>query len=114
LQGDARAAFVPFAAAFVMGMAWSVVASLVMIPALAAGHGHAARWVRMKQFYAAIVKRTLRLRWLTLMVTAAALAVTTWGFVRKVPRYAFGGIGAQQRTTVSAYLSFPRGSDPES
>jgi HAE1 family hydrophobic/amphiphilic exporter-1 len=113
LQGDARAAFVPFASAFVMGMGWSVVASLVMVPALAKGHGHAARWIRGKKFYAAIVKRTLRWRWATLLLAVAALSVLTWGFTKKVRRFAFGGLGGQIRTTVSAYLSFPRGSDPE-
>jgi multidrug efflux pump subunit AcrB len=114
LQGDARAAFVPFASAFVMAMGWSVLASLVMIPALAAGHGHAARWFGAKRFYSMLVKRTLRFRWLTLGFTVVLLGVTSWGFVKKVRRYAFGGIGSQQRSVVRASLSFPRGSDPES
>lgn len=111
LQGDARAAFAPFASAFVMGMAWSVVASLVMIPALAKGHGHAAQWVRGKRFYAAIVKRALRWRWATLLLTVAALSVVSWGFTKKVRRFAFGGFGSQIRTYVNVYLSFPRGSE---
>lgn len=114
LQGDARAAFVPFASAFVMAMAWSVVASLVMVPALAEGHGHAARWIRGKKVYSAIVKRTLRWRGVTVFATVAILAVLTWGFTKKVRRFSFGGFGGGQRTTVSANLSFPRGSDPES
>ncbi|MDA1080277.1 MAG: efflux RND transporter permease subunit [Gemmatimonadetes bacterium] len=114
LQGDARAAFAPFASAFVMGMAWSVVAALVMVPALAAGHGQAAKWGRARKFYGAIVKRTLRWRWATLLFTVLALAVLSWGFTNKVRRFAFGGFGGQQRTSVSASLTFPRGSDPES
>lgn len=113
LQGDARAAFVPFASAFVMAMAWSVVASLVMVPALAAGHGHAARWTRGRKFYSAILKRTLRWRWATLLVTVAVLGVLSWGFSKKVRRFAFGGFGGQNRTTVNVNLGFPRGSDPE-
>lgn len=113
LQGDARAAFVPFASAFVMGMAWSVLASLVMVPALAHGHGHAARWRTARRLYAAIVKRTLRWRVATLLLTVAALGVLTWGFTTKVRRFAFGGFGGQIRTSVTVFLSFPRGSDAE-
>jgi HAE1 family hydrophobic/amphiphilic exporter-1 len=111
LQGDARAAFVPFASAFTMAMAWSVVASLIMVPALAKGHGHAARWIKGKKFYASIVKRTLRWRWATMLTTVAVLAVLTYGFAKKVRRFAFGGFGNQIRTTVNVNLSFPRGSD---
>jgi multidrug efflux pump subunit AcrB len=111
LQGDARAAFVPFAAAFTMAMAWSVVASLIMVPALAKGHGHAARWIRGKKFYSMLVKRTLRWRWVTMAATVVVLAVLTWGFTKKVRRFAFGGFGSQIRTSVSVNLSFPRGSD---
>jgi HAE1 family hydrophobic/amphiphilic exporter-1 len=113
LQGDARAAFVPFASAFTMAMAWSVIASLVMVPALAKGHGHAARWIKGKKFYAAIVKRTMRWRVATLLTTVAVLAVLSWGFTKKVRRFAFGGFGNQIRTTVNVNLSFPRGSDLE-
>lgn len=114
LQGDARAAFVPFAAAFAMGMTWSVLASLMMVPSLGAACGTAVRWPRAKRAYSRIVKWTLRWRWATLALAVAALAVATWGFVRKVPRYAFAGLGPQQRSTVSVSLSYPRGSDPES
>lgn len=56
----------------------------------------------------------LRWRWVTLGLTVAVLGVLTWGFTKKVRRFAFGGIGGQQRTTVSASLTFPRGSDPQS
>ncbi|MBW7933897.1 MAG: efflux RND transporter permease subunit, partial [Gemmatimonadaceae bacterium] len=35
LQGNARAAFVPFAAAFMLGLGWSVVAAILVIPTLA-------------------------------------------------------------------------------
>lgn len=111
LQGDARAAFVPFASAFTMAMAWSVIASLVMVPALAKGHGHAARWIRGKKFYSFILKRTLRWRWVTMAATVVVLAVLTWGFTKKVRRFAFGGFGSQIRTSVNVNLSFPRGSD---
>ena len=50
LQGDARAAFAPFATAFIMALAWSVVASVVMVPALAKGHKvHEARHPRARR-----------------------------------------------------------------
>lgn len=54
LQGNARAAFIPFAAAFALALGWSVVTALVMVPALGAGHGmHDAGWPRMRGVYAA-------------------------------------------------------------
>ena len=37
LQGNARAAFVPFAAAFVIALGWSVVTALLVVPALGKG-----------------------------------------------------------------------------
>ena len=42
------------------------------------------------------------------------LGVLSWAFVKKVPRFAFGRYGGDQRTMLSASLSFPRGSDPAS
>ena len=113
LQGNARAAFIPFAAAFSLALFWSVVASLVMIPALGAGHGmHGAGWPRMRAGYGRVVAGLLRFRWATLLVTLAILAGLTWGFVKKVPKSSFGGWGLGERTTLNVNLGFPRGSDP--
>jgi len=55
----------------------------------------------------------LRWRWATLTVTVAALAVLTWGFVKKVPRSSWGNWGGQ-RSEVFVSINFPRGSDPKS
>jgi len=113
LQGNARAAFMPFAAAFTMALAWSVVASVVMIPALASGHHiHETSWRRSRRFYARLLFPVIRFRWVTIGLTTIALAGLTWVFVKKVPRFAFGGFGFGQRTYVTATISFPRGSDP--
>ena len=113
LQGDTRAAFVPFASAFAMALAWSVLASVVMIPALAKGHRiHEASWPRIRHVYARIIAPLIRWRWITLGVTVLALGGLTWVFVKKVPRFSFSGFG-QQRTYLTASISFPRGSDPE-
>jgi HAE1 family hydrophobic/amphiphilic exporter-1 len=113
LQGNARAAFMPFAAAFTMALGWSVLASVVMIPALASGHKiHETSWRRSRRFYARILAPLIRFRWVTFAVTAIMLAGLTWVFIKKVPRFAFGGFGFGQRTTVTAVISFPRGSDP--
>jgi HAE1 family hydrophobic/amphiphilic exporter-1 len=113
LQGNARAAFMPFAAAFTMALGWSVLASVVMIPALASGHRiHETSWRRSRRFYARILAPLIRFRWVTIGVTAIMLAGLTWVFIKKVPRFAFGGFGFGQRTTVTALISFPRGSDP--
>ena len=114
LQGDARAAFLPFAVAFALALGWSVLSSVVMIPALGQGHGlHAGRWPRLRRLYLRTVIALLRWRWATLALTVAALGGLGWVFVRKVPRVAFGSWFGQ-RTTLTASLGFPQGSDPES
>ena len=115
LQGDARAAFVPFAAAFALALAWSVVSAVLLVPALGAGHRvRQAHWPRARRMYARLVIALLRRRWATLIGAVAVLSVLSWAFVKKVPRFAFGRYGGDQRTMLSASLSFPRGSDPAS
>ena len=114
LQGNARAAFVPFAAAFAVALAWSVVASVVMIPAVGTGpttvRKGRTRFLRVHQW---VLRKVLRWRWAVIGLTTAALGVLGWGFATRVERISFGGWGGQ-RTTLSVSLSFPRGSDPES
>ncbi len=114
LQGNARAAFFPFAAAFTLALFCSIVSATVMVPALAHGHGLAeAHWPRAQRAYAWMVRKTLRWRWITIAMAVSAITVLTWGFVKKVPRFAFGNFGGQ-RTTLQVSISFPRGSDPAS
>jgi HAE1 family hydrophobic/amphiphilic exporter-1 len=114
LQGNSRAAFVPFAAAFLLALFWSVITAITVVPALAGRHRfkpHQWRW-GLRQ-YSRIVGWTLRLRPLTLLITVGLLALLSWGFVKKVPRFAWGGSGfGQQQTSLSVSLFFPRGSDP--
>jgi hydrophobic/amphiphilic exporter-1 (mainly G- bacteria), HAE1 family len=113
LQGDTRAAFVPFAAAFALALAWSVITALLVVPALGrAGAVRPVTWPRMSRAYRATLRGLLRWRWLTLTGSVALLAVMTWGFVKKVPRSSWGGWG-ERRTTLAVGLTFPRGSDPE-
>jgi len=113
LQGDTRAAFMPFAAAFALALGWSVIASVVMLPALGAGHGLPARgWPRMIRWYTRVAARLIRWRVAILVLTTVTLGVLTWGFIAKVPRSSFGNFGGQQ-TTLNVGLTFPRGSDPE-
>src|SRR5690606_33666039 len=115
LQGNARAAFIPFAAAFALALGWSVVSSIVMIPALGAGHGmHGRGWPKLRTAYGRVVGRLVRWRWVTIGAATVLLGVLTWAFVEKVPKSSFGGFWFGQRTTLSASLDFPRGSDPES
>ncbi|MEW5917563.1 MAG: efflux RND transporter permease subunit, partial [Gemmatimonadota bacterium] len=91
LQGDARAAFAPFATAFIIALGWSVVASVVMITALARGHKvHEARRPRARRFYGKTLKLLVRARYATLTLTVLTLGALTWAFIKKVPRFAWG------------------------
>ncbi|NOT07263.1 MAG: efflux RND transporter permease subunit [Gemmatimonadales bacterium] len=113
LQGNARAAFVPFAAAFALGLVWSVFSSVVMIPSVGTGGSEKAPWPKLQSFYLKTLSPLLRWRKTTLAFTILLLGVVTWGFVKRVPRSSFGNWYGQ-RTTLGVTLSFPRGSDPES
>ncbi len=113
LQGDARAAFVPFAAAFALALFWSVATALVLIPAVGQGHVASGGWRRLSRGYDWTVRHLLRFRYLTIVLTFALLGVLTWGFVTKVPRSSWGGWWGDQRETVTASVRFPKGSDPE-
>ncbi len=114
LQGNSRAAFMPFAAAFVLALFWSVATAVTVVPSLAGRHRfRQLRWWWGRRLYARTVGWTLRLRWLTLLITVLALGGLSWVFVKKVPRFAWGGGFGQQRTVLQVSLSFPRGSDSE-
>ncbi|MEE8060801.1 MAG: efflux RND transporter permease subunit [Gemmatimonadales bacterium] len=114
LQGDARAAFMPFAAAFTLALGCSVVSAVVMIPAVSAGHGiNTTHWSALDRLYRRVMIRLLRWRWVTLVLAVGVIGVLAWGFVTRVPRVSWGGFGSR-RTSVSVFLSFPRGSDPSS
>ena len=114
LQGNARAAFVPFAVAFILALSWSIVSAIVMVPALGAGHGmRSGHWPRLTRWYTHSVMALLRWRPVTLLVAITLLGIVTWGFVKKVPKSSFGNWFGQ-RTTLTAWMNFPRGSDPSS
>ncbi len=116
LQGNARAAFVPFASAFILALIWSVFGALVLLPAVGRGGGGTfPGWPRLARGYDWIVRRLLRARYAMIAFTVVLLAVLGWGFVKKVPKnsWGVGGWWGGSRTTVSANVSFPRGSDPE-
>jgi HAE1 family hydrophobic/amphiphilic exporter-1 len=114
LQGNARAAFMPFAAAFTLALGCSVISAVVMIPAVGAGLGEAwAQWSRLDRFYRKLMIRVFRFRWIVMVLALVTLAVLGWGFVVKVPRVDWGSYG-QQRTSLSVFLGFPRGSDASS
>ncbi|MCA2988363.1 MAG: efflux RND transporter permease subunit [Gemmatimonas sp.] len=138
LQGNTRAAFTPFALAFVIALGWSVFTALVMVPAVSragtreartteartAGArgaetlqaGHALRrasgltgWVR--RGYVRVLVFTLRWRWGTRLLSVGLVGAMAWVFIAKVPRSSWDNWG-DRRTTVNVSLSFPRGSDP--
>ncbi|HLG06100.1 MAG TPA: efflux RND transporter permease subunit [Gemmatimonadales bacterium] len=114
LQGNARAAFMPFAAAFALALLWSVLSSVVMIPAIGGRLGReAAAWPRLHRAYGATLRPLVRWRWITIALAAGLVGLVSWGFVKRVPR-SFWGNWFGQRTTVTVSINFPRGSDPES
>src|SRR5581483_5079871 len=113
-QGNARAMFTPFATAFAVALFWSVATALVFVPAVGrGGGGHYRGWPRLARLYARMVGGTLRWRYVTMLGTAAAIGVLTWGFIKKVPRYDWGRDFGDARTTIMASVTFPRGSDPK-
>jgi len=112
LQGNARAAFMPFAAAFALALGWSVVTALVLVPAVGLGrHRAPPRWRALDRGYARTLAALFRWRGATLVVSLLVLAGLGWGFATRVPRGSWGSWFGQ-RTTVSASVRFPRGSDP--
>jgi HAE1 family hydrophobic/amphiphilic exporter-1 len=114
LQGDSRAAFLPFAAGFGLALLWAMATALLLLPALAGTSFRALpRWPRFRRFTAQLLIRTRRWRFTTVVISLAALGGIGWLFWTKVPRNNYADwYGA--RTVLSARLSFPRGSDPRS
>jgi HAE1 family hydrophobic/amphiphilic exporter-1 len=113
LQGNARAAFFPFAAAFALALVWSVIAAGVMVPAMGRGHGlkpRQSRWAM--RAYSWTLRKLMIGRWATVIVSAVAIAYLGWHFYKKVPRYSWGGFG-DQRSYIIVSVRFPRGSNPD-
>ncbi|HEX7023726.1 MAG TPA: efflux RND transporter permease subunit [Gemmatimonadales bacterium] len=114
LQGNARAAFVPFAAAFALALVWSVISSVIMIPAVGVwSRAPVGAWPRLHRAYRTTLRPLVRFRWLTLALTAGVLTLVGYKFVKQVPRSSFGNFYGQ-RTVLNVGLTFPRGSDTES
>jgi hydrophobic/amphiphilic exporter-1 (mainly G- bacteria), HAE1 family len=113
LQGNARAAFVPFAASFALALGWSVLSSVVMLPAVAGRLRERSHRSRLARWYRRGLVVLLRWRWATVGLVAGVVVSTTWGFIAKVPRWAFGSWYGSS-AVLSASLQFPRGSDPAS
>ncbi len=112
LQGDARAAFTPFAVAFALALGCSILTSLVMLPALSHGHGmHQVRWPGLRRWYLHAVVALLRWPRGMAAATLVLLVGLGWVFVTRVPRSSFGGWWGQ-RTALNARVDFPSGSDP--
>src|SRR5262249_52495228 len=103
----------PFAAAFGLGLIWSVISSVIMIPSVGTGASGRAGWDRLGRFYEKSLRPLVTWRKLTLTVTVLLLGLVAWGFVKRVPRGSSNFGFGQQRTTLYVGLSFPRGSDPE-
>ncbi len=112
LQGDTRAAFAPFAVAFSLALGCSILTSLVMLPSIGAGHGmHRVGWPSLRRGYLRVLIGLIRWRWVTIAGTVALLVGLGWVFAVKVPRTSYSGWWGQ-RTTLSARVDFPSGSEP--
>jgi HAE1 family hydrophobic/amphiphilic exporter-1 len=113
LQGNARAAFFPFAAAFALALVWSVFSAAVMVPAIGRGHGLKPRqWKWPFRVYSWVLRKLVIWRWATVLLSAAVIAYLGWYFYKKVPRYSWGGFG-DQRSYIVVSVRFPRGSNPD-
>jgi HAE1 family hydrophobic/amphiphilic exporter-1 len=111
LQGNARAAFFPFAAAFAMALVCSVFAAVVMVPAVGRGHGLRSRqWKWPLRVYSWVLRKLVLWRWATVILSAATIAYLGWYFNKKVPRNSWGGFG-DQRSYIVVSVRFPRGSN---
>ena len=114
LQGNARAAFFPFAAAFGLGLIWSVISSVIMIPSVGTGASGKVGWSRLGRFYQTSLRPLVRWSRVTITITVLLLGLVTWGFIKRVPRSNFNFNFGGQRSSLAVNLSFPRGSDPAS
>lgn len=113
LQGNARAAFMPFAAAFGLALFWSVGTALVLVPAVGRGGDTGRHWNRLARLYDWTVRKMVRWRMASIAFTIALVAFLFWGGIKKVPRSNWGGWWGERRETVRASVTFPKGSDPE-
>jgi HAE1 family hydrophobic/amphiphilic exporter-1 len=111
LQGNARAAFFPFAAAFALALVWSVFAAVVMVPAIGRGHGlkpRQSKWAM--RAYSWTLRKMIIWRWANVLVSVLVISYLSWYFYKKVPRYSWGG-GQNQRSYLTVGIRFPRGSN---
>lgn len=113
LQGNARAAFMPFAAAFALALFWSIGTALVLIPAVSLASGRTGKWRRLGRINAWTLRLLLRWRGVTVTFSLALVVLFTWGFLKKVPRTNWSNwdLGVR-RQVISASVSFPDGYDP--
>ncbi len=113
LQGNARAAFMPFAAAFGLALFWSVGTALVLVPAVGRGGDTGGHWHRLSRAYDWTVRKMVRWRFASIAFTIGLVTFLFWGGIKKVPRSNWGGWWGERRETVRASVTFPKGSDPE-
>lgn len=113
LQGNARAAFTPFAAAFAVALGWTLLSSLVLAPAVLPGNRPRQRGRRLRLAYQRGLLWLLRWRPAVLGATLALVGVVAWGFATRVHRGSYSSWYGQ-RTTLGVRVAFPRGSDPAS
>jgi HAE1 family hydrophobic/amphiphilic exporter-1 len=111
LQGDARAAFAPFAAAFGLALFWSVATALILVPAVGQAGIRKGGWGWLARGYDWSIRKVLRARFAVIAFTVATVVFLGWGFFTKVPRNSWGGYYGDRRETVSASVRFPKGSD---
>ena len=125
LQGELRIFYVPLAIVVVLSQPASLMVGFTFIPAVSAklftGRGHTGgaasgadgRAPLYTRFYAGLLGWTLRNPWVTVAITAALFAGSTWLFDRYVKRgVRWGGLGGE-RTYLQINVTLPRGSNLE-
>ncbi len=118
LQGNSRAEFMPFAAAFALALAWSVGVALIVVPAVGRGgrgSGRAAPkgWPRLARLYRRMMLGVLRWRFVAIAFTAAAVGGAHLGIHQEGAAGQLGRLVRQQHQIITASVGFPKGSDPE-
>ncbi len=118
LQGNSRAEFMPFAAAFALALSGRSVSALIFVPGGGARWPrHRTRrpqgWPRLARLYRWMMLGVLRWRFWPWPSPPPPSRCSPGGSSRRCHRVSWGDWYGQQHQIISASVGFPKGSDPE-